>query len=404
MHRQESIKERSRVTDLAFGATAVLLALTAMGCPSTQQAPPKAAIDLVWPLPPEQPRIRYVGSLASGEDVGKDKGAAAKLSEKLLGVQSSDMAVLAKPYAVASDRGERVYVADSALGTVIVFDYDKKDVRILGQEGAGQLGKAMGVCVDSQGNVYVSDSSSRRVVVFDRDGKYLRALGGTEILYRPIGVALDEGRKLLYVADSGAHQVAVLELETGELVRRIGRDENPAQVPTGAADYAWNRGGNDGEFRFPTSLAVDGQGRVHVMDTMNFRVQIFSPEGKFLRSIGQNGKSLGTFARPKGVAVDSAGNVYAVDAAFNNVQIFSADGQLLMFFGSIGTKKGEFWLPAGICIDKTDKIFVVDQYNKRIQIFQPLNQEVDNANKMGSVVSSTNQSPAYVDTGNKNRS
>jgi hypothetical protein len=44
--------------------------------------------------------------------------------------------------------------------------------------------------------------------------------------------------------------------------------------------------GEDNEhFMVPTSVAVDSQGRVYVSDMMNDRVQIFSPEGKFLKTI-----------------------------------------------------------------------------------------------------------------------
>ena len=33
-----------------------------------------ATEELVWPLPPEAPRIRYVGQLKSEEDIGKKEG------------------------------------------------------------------------------------------------------------------------------------------------------------------------------------------------------------------------------------------------------------------------------------------------------------------------------------------
>lgn len=41
----------------------------------------------------------------------------------------------------------------------------------------------------------------------------------------------------------------------------------------------------EGKFRMPTSVACDLAGRVYVSDYMNNRVQIFDPEGKFLKAI-----------------------------------------------------------------------------------------------------------------------
>ena len=74
------------------------------------------------------------------------------------------------------------------------------------------------------------------------------------------------------------------------------------------------------------------------MDSMNFRVQIFDPDGKFLRVFGKLGDSFGQFARPKGIGVDSEGHVYVVDSAFNNVQIFDETGRLLLFLVGLGTR------------------------------------------------------------------
>ena len=44
-------------------------------------------------------------------------------------------------------------------------------------------------------------------------------------------------------------------------------------------------GDDNDHFMVPTSVATDPQGRIYVSDMMNDRVQIFSPEGKFLKTI-----------------------------------------------------------------------------------------------------------------------
>lgn len=44
-------------------------------------------------------------------------------------------------------------------------------------------------------------------------------------------------------------------------------------------------GGGPGQFNGPHSIAVDAEGRVHVADRGNRRIQVFDGEGKFLRQM-----------------------------------------------------------------------------------------------------------------------
>ena len=106
------------------------------------------------------------------------------------------------------------------------------------------------------------------------------------------------------------------------------------------------RGGEPGEFNFPTNLFVDTQGRLYVADTLNFRIQIFDPDGKLLSAFGTLGDTPGSLNRPKGVGVDSEGHIYVADTSFNNFQIFDQNGQLLLFVGAVGQRARRV-LPAG---------------------------------------------------------
>ncbi len=342
------------------------------GCAGVKKK--EALGELVWPPPPEAPRIKFVREISRSSDVGREETPSNKLLEALLGIKSRDGKILVKPYGVHSDGDGRVYVADSATGKVIVFDSKAKEVLVFGKKGPGQLSKAMGVVSGKDGRVYVTDSWMNRVVIFDAKGKFLNAIGGKDVLVKPIGIALDEKRGRIYVVDAHGHQIVAFDPE-GNVLFSIGKKNAPVELASGASDHAWNRGFKKGEFRFPSNIAVDKEGKLYVADTLNFRVQVFNPEGEYLSTVGGLGDGLGQFSRPKGVAVDSQGNVYVSDASFSNVQIFDAGGNLLLFFGNVGTERGEFYLPAAISIDASDRIYVADQYNERIQVFQFLKQE-----------------------------
>ncbi len=201
--------------------------------------------------------------------------------------------------------------------------------------------------------VFVADSTLKRVFGYGLDGELAIAIGHEGELEAPSGLAVDRGADRVYVADAGKHQVLAYSTRDGALVSTLGK-----------------RGGEPGEFNYPTNLSVDAQGHLYVADTLNFRIQVFDREGKVLHVFGELGDSPGRLNRPKGVAVDSEGHIYVADSSFNNFQMFDQEGQLLLFVGKGGSLAGEFSLPAGLYIDDQDRIYVADQGNSRVQVFQ----------------------------------
>ncbi len=329
---------------IAFGLIALVYSLT-VGCATARKTP-----DIVWPLPPETPRIKYVKSISAVEDIQK-KSIFTRMKEIVIGKDPT--ARLGKPYAVHARNG-RIYVADSAWRKVLVFDTEKHDFFILGLEGPGMLSKPQGVTTDSQGRIYVTDTLQKRAVVYDQEGNFLFAMGEAGRFDRPVGIAVHEPLKRIYIVDTLKHNVSVFDME-GKFLFEFG-----------------GRGTEDGKLNFPTNISIDKEGKIYIMDTMNFRVQIFDQDGKFLNKFGSIGTGFGQFSKPKGIGVDNEGHIYVSDAAFNNVQIFDQQGRLLLFFGGFGDRPWQLWLPAGLYIDEKDQIYVADQYNRKINIYQYL--------------------------------
>ena len=329
-----------------------LLFLVLMAPAITARSPNDSnSSELVWPPPPDPPRIRYIDTLR-GEDQYKKKPSAWR--RLLLGPEQDEGIQLKKPYGVVTDTMGRIYVSDTGLGAVVVFDPHEKDVHLLGNTGRVRLVTPIGMAVDEKGRLFVSDASLDTVFCFDEREEVVLALGRKEGLQNPAGIVVDRARHRLYVADSHLHAVHVYSTDGVHL-------------------GSWGtRGSGDGQFNFPTNLSLDEKGNLYVVDTGNFRVQMFDPDGNFRSSFGRAGDGFGSFHRPKGVALDSEGHIYVVDAAFNNFQVFDPEGHLLLFVGATGREPGTFWLPAGIHIDGRDRIFVVDQVNRRVQVFEYL--------------------------------
>ncbi len=70
---------------------------------------------------------------------------------------------------------------------------------------------------------------------------------------------------------------------------------------------------------------MDASDRVYMADWGNDRVQVFDPDGSFLRTWGSRGNSEGLFAGPVGIAIDASGNVYVVDMGNDRVRVFNVE-------------------------------------------------------------------------------
>lgn len=344
-------------------AVGCLLAAPAWAKSPKPKTPP-TVVDLVWPGPPERPRIRYLGSIAGAEDVtGRVKPS---FIERLSGRSPlRDQLRLMKPYGVVVDKSNRIFVADTVQRAVLVFHRETGAAVRWRGNAQFPLFLPVGLALDPQGRLFVSDSFARHIVVFDPSGKPVAALGKGNLV-RPGGLAIDAQRGWLYVADVVRNQIYVFNTTTLKLEKAIG-----SVILKGAP--------SEGRFSGPTNVALDSKGNLYVTDTWNCRVQVFDPEGKFLRVFGTQGIQPGMFMRPKGIAIDNEDHVYVVDAEFNNFQIFTPEGRPLLFVGSQGEEPGQFLLPTGMFIDHQNRIYVTEHRlgGGRLQIFQFLSEAND---------------------------
>ncbi|MEE8448273.1 MAG: 6-bladed beta-propeller [Thermodesulfobacteriota bacterium] len=323
------------------------ISLWLIGCVGVRQG---ISVDenprLVWPSPPDRPRIEFVRAVARPEDLGINRS----FFDRLLGLFAGQkLRRMIRPYGIVYHEG-KLFVADPSARLVHVFNLDSNKYWQIKGPAEG-FRSPIGLAMSNKGDLFVSDSAAGKVFCFDRQGK-LKAVFGHRRLIRPTGIAVDSLRQRLYVLDSASHELVALDLSGKEIFRWGGRGTEP------------------GRFNYPAHIFLDGKGVIYVTDTMNFRIQLFNPQGKLLGFFGRHGDGMGEFSHPKGVAVDSRGHIYVVDSMFDAVQIFNREGKLLLSFGAPGHEPGELWLPTGIYIDSRDYIYVADSYNQRVQIFK----------------------------------
>jgi hypothetical protein len=226
------------------------------------------------------------------------------------------------------------------------IDPDTSQVTIVAGAGAGFAGdegpcnKALfkqpkALTTDEDGNLYIGDQQNFRVRRIDAEGiitsiagdgtKGSGGDGGPALMAQldwevgsnpePSGGLAVAGGKL-YIAETLAHKIRVVDLETGDIETLAG---------TGEAGYS----GDDGDaleatFNGPRELEMGPDGSLYVADTDNNVIRAIDLETGIVRTVvgtGEAGRDerdgkLATetlLARPFGLEFDAEGNLYVMD-------------------------------------------------------------------------------------------
>jgi sugar lactone lactonase YvrE len=146
-----------------------------------------------------------------------------------------------------------------------------------------------------------------------------------------------------------------------------------------------NGKGISAQFKFPTSICMDGAGNIYTTDARDPRVRKISPQANVTIYAGSESSGfadgpadIAQFRGENMITADAAGNVYLTDAQNNRIRKISINGMVSTIAGS-GTAgfrdaKGslaEFNFPTGIALDSKGNLFVSDGSNFRIRKISP---------------------------------
>ena len=324
--------------------------------------------NIVWPQPPAIARLRYMDYF-SAEKKAPEKQTEVKKKgwmDRMAGVDPNEAAkragtkprfALGTPYGLAVDSKGNLYVADTKVGAVFVFNPESRDTDFIKHGVDARFGRIFGLAIDDADRLFVADGQYNHVLVFNPSHK-LEGQFGDGVMSDPAGLAIDEENRFLYVANTGTDQVLVYDADTFKLLRKIGTPGKNHTLTT------------PGDFSAPTNVAVDKEGNLFVTDTLNDRVEEFDADGQFIRTFGKNGDGPGEFTRPKGIAVDGDNHVWVADAMMNRLQVFTEEGDLRLIVGGFGWLPGQFQALAGVTIDKNNRVFTSEQFLGRVQMFR----------------------------------
>ena len=324
---------------------------------------------------------------------------------------------------VSVDGSGDIWLVDKLAHTLIRFNPAGQPVGLMGEAWVSGTDNdhfrgPESVAFDAAGNVYVSDTNNHRVQVFDPAGNWLQTYGITnqpgtaaEYLNTPRHISVDD-TNLLYIADSANHRVQIYDVTdpltitlaaTLGISGAAGSDNGHFSTPTGifvddsriyitdlgnsrlqVFDRATriylatlqNPGSGEGQFLYPTDVAVDAAGHIYLADQGNSRVTQYDAGFQYMRTYGVTGVPYLTdaqhFNRPAGVAVASDQSLYVVDSYGNRLLKLNPDGSLVWSVGEAGVPGNDaahFNRPVDVALDAAGWVYVVDRNNHRVQIF-----------------------------------
>jgi DNA-binding beta-propeller fold protein YncE len=186
---------------------------------------------------------------------------------------------------VFSRTGERATVHGASAAQLFEFGPDGAFIREIGQDLYG-FAFAHTVRIDKNDNIWATDEGTNMVIKFSPAGKVLMVLG-----------------------------------------RRPESVEAPAPEPAPQPRPVW------GEFNRPTDVAWDLAGNVFIADGYNnSRVVKVDPQGRWLKTWGTRGKEPGQFNILHTIANDAKGNIYVGDRSNRRIQVFDPQGTFVKEF------------------------------------------------------------------------
>jgi DNA-binding beta-propeller fold protein YncE len=274
----------------------------------------------------------------------------------------------------------------TAAPPVLVFDQAGNLVRAWGGPGPGYEwpDSNHGVHVDYKGNVWIGGNGPKdaQVLKFTRDGKFLMQMGrygknagsnDPDNFGRVAKIWVDPKTNEAYIADGYLNKrVAVLDADTGKMKRYWGAYGNkPDDANLGKYDP---KAPPAKQFRNPVHCVErTNDGLVYVCDRANDRVQVFRPDGSFVKEAFFAKETLGS-----GSAWDIAFSkdpeqryIFLADGTNEKVRVIVRETlEEITNFGDGGRQPGQFYGVHSIAADSKGNLYTTETYEgKRVQRF-----------------------------------
>jgi len=207
--------------------------------------------------------------------------------------------------------------------------------------------KPTGVALLRNDDIVVCCETS--VCVWTHEGKNV-TMFGSSYLVNCTCVCVDLMNHIL-VADQAKHCIYV-HTENGTVLYKFG-----------------SQGKAESKLIEPRYITCDSQNNIIVSDSGDCSIKKFDHRGEFLLSFGSEGPEKGQFAGPRGLCTDKFDNILVSDCWNHRVDVFTPDG---CFIRHIATKYDNLHFPWAIATARNNKLVLSEDYSWSIKIFNIL--------------------------------
>lgn len=184
----------------------------------------------------------------------------------------------------------------------------------------------------------------------DSSTLYLYSIGDASGPTRPNAVVVDKKGRV-YVTDGGTAKVIVYS-GNGRKLFAFGK-----------------QGTGKSEFGFPNGIVVTDEGNLMISDSTNNDVKLFSPKGRYIKTIVPASKDL----RPGYMFKGQDGFVYVSDLLNHRILVIDEQGKRVR---TVSDPKNPLKYPQAAALDKMGRLWVADSGNYEIKIFNKKGQVI----------------------------
>ena len=201
------------------------------------------------------------------------------------------------------------------------------------------FGEVSGVAVNSKGHVFVFSRGSTtgpaygaaaaQLLEFGPTGRFIREIGKNLYAWSYAHVVRIDKDDNIWAVDKGSDMIIKFNPE-GRVVMVFGRKKEASDEAVPWTRVSPPRPAVDGLFRQPTDVTWDTEGNIFISDGyINSRVAKFDKTGAWVKQWGDRGTKPGEFNTPHSIAADAKGNIYVADRGNRRIQVFEPNGTFI---------------------------------------------------------------------------
>ena len=246
------------------------------------------------------------------------------------------------------------------------FDANQKLILQIGDDVIGHQDKAHGMAVDPEDNVWISDANGATVMKLSPEGKLLMTIGvrgrrgdwdeakGQRLLWQPVMIAFAPNGDI-FIGEGHANE-SPNDTDSGDAANNVGAARVIHLDKTGKFIAQWY-GNSVGQGKFDSvhGLAIDPtNGDVWIGDREQYRIVVYSSEGKFLRTMQMRNLVCA-------LQFDSHGTPWMASGQDGQFLKLDRSGKVVGAIGNgMGIGQGQFIEASYWVFDKQDNLYAGD--------------------------------------------